>query len=56
MLPTPKDQMDSGPAAEKERDLVCQILAIGARCAALPDQDGRAANEILRYDADGLPR
>jgi antitoxin VapB len=31
------------------------LLAIAKRCAALPNQDVRPANEILGYDADGLP-
>ena len=33
-----------------------QILAIGRRCAGLPDRDMRKADEILGYDDDGLPR
>lgn len=36
--------------------LADQILAIGKRCAALPGKDARSAEEILGYDADGLPR
>lgn len=36
-----------------EDDLVEQILAIGRRCAALPDIDTRAADEILGYRQDG---
>lgn len=32
------------------------LIAIGRRCAALPDQDRRAADEILGYDEHGLPR
>lgn len=39
-----------------ERHLTSEILAIGARCAGLPDLDARSADEILGYDADGLPR
>jgi antitoxin VapB len=31
-----------------------ELLAIGRRCAALPDLDTRSANEILGYDAHGL--
>lgn len=31
------------------------LLAIGKRCAALPDQDTRSADEILGYDDKGLP-
>jgi antitoxin VapB len=35
--------------------LAGQILEIGRRCAALPDQDCRAPEEILGYDEHGLP-
>ena len=37
------------------RSLAEDLLAIAKRCAALPNQDVRPANEILGYDADGLP-
>ncbi len=33
-----------------------QLLAIGRRCAALPDLDTRTADEIIGYDEHGLPR
>jgi antitoxin VapB len=36
--------------------LAAQVTAIGARSAALPDQDTRSADEILGYDEHGLPR
>ena len=36
--------------------LAAQLLAIGAHCAALPDLDNRSAEDILGYDAHGLPR
>lgn len=32
------------------------LLAIGRRHAALPVLDGRSDDEILGYDADGIPR
>lgn len=32
------------------------LLAIGARCAALPPQDPRTAEAILGYDENGLPQ
>lgn len=32
-----------------------EIRSIGARCAALPVLDPRSPDEILGYDADGLP-
>jgi antitoxin VapB len=34
-------------------NLVDEILAIGGRCAALPDRDTRSADEILGYDKHG---
>ncbi len=40
-------------AAPRVRD---ELLAIGRRCAALPDLDLRTAEEILGYDEIGLPR
>ena len=36
--------------------LADQILAIGRRCAALPVKDKRAAEDIVGYDRNGLPR
>jgi len=33
-----------------------QLLKIGRRCARLPVQDARSADEILGYDEYGLPR
>ena len=38
------------------RSLAAEMLEIGWRCAALPDLDPRTADEILGYDAHGLPR
>ena len=38
-----------------ERSLADEILEIGRRCAALPDLDRRAAEEIIRYQEQGLP-
>lgn len=40
-------------AAPRIRD---ELLAIGRRCAALPDLDTRRPEEILGYDELGLPR
>lgn len=31
------------------------LLEISDRCSALPDRDARTPDEILGYDADGLP-
>jgi antitoxin VapB len=33
-----------------------ELLKIGRRCARLPVQDSRPAEEILGYDKHGLPR
>ena len=38
------------------RSLSAEIMEIGKRCASLPDLDTRTADEILDYDAHGLPR
>jgi antitoxin VapB len=37
------------------RHLATELLAIGQRCAALPDLDSRPPDEILGYDEHGLP-
>jgi antitoxin VapB len=37
------------------RPLKDEILAIGRRCAALPDIDQRPQDEILGYDSIGVP-
>ncbi len=36
-------------------DLVEEVLAIGKHCASLPVLDNRSADEVLGYDASGLP-
>ena len=35
--------------------LVEELMEISKRCAALPDLDTSSADEILGYDANGLP-
>ena len=42
-------------ASRSGRSLKDDLLAIGDHCAALPDLDLRAADEILGYDENGLP-
>jgi len=37
------------------RPLKDELLAIGRRCAALPDLDPRPPDEILGYDEVGVP-
>jgi len=44
---------DGKRAGPRLRD---ELLAIGRRCAALPDLDRRSAEETLGYDEIGLPR
>jgi antitoxin VapB len=36
-------------------DLLEEVLEIGRHCASLPVLDARSADEILGYDANGLP-
>jgi len=36
-------------------DLKDDLLAIGKRCANLPDQDTRSPDDIIGYDSSGLP-
>jgi antitoxin VapB len=38
------------------RRLADELLAIGARCGALPDLDMRSAEDIPGHDEHGLPR
>jgi antitoxin VapB len=40
----------------RRRPLRDELRDIGRRCAALPTVDNRPADEILGYDAKGLPR
>jgi antitoxin VapB len=44
-------QLPGHGATQLEKDL----LRIAHQCAALPDLDTRTADEILGYDAEGLP-
>lgn len=44
-----------GDEAQQQR-LLDELTAIARRVAALPDRDPRAADEILGYDENGLPR
>ncbi len=40
----------------QHRQLSEEILKIGRRCAALPVEDERSADELLGYDERGVPR
>ena len=37
-------------------DMVEDLLRISKRCSEIPDQDKRSAEEILGYDAIGVPK
>lgn len=37
-------------------ELKSSLLEIGHRCANLPDKDTRSAEDIIGYDAHGLPK
>ena len=37
-------------------DVAEEIMKISLRCRALPEKDGRSAEEILDYDEKGLPQ
>jgi antitoxin VapB len=50
-----KERLQRVRRKQTGRSLAEDLLAIAKRCAALPNQDVRPANEILGYDADGLP-
>jgi antitoxin VapB len=39
----------------RSRPLVQRLNEIALRCASLTDDDRRSPDEILRYDASGLP-
>ena len=41
--------------AQTGRRLADEIMEIARRCAVLPDQDQRTADEILGLDGHGLP-
>jgi antitoxin VapB len=45
-----------GDREEERRRLVEDVRAIQERVTRLPVLDNRGADEILGYDADGLPR
>jgi antitoxin VapB len=43
-------------AGHRTRRLADELDEIGLRCASLPVLDERSEDEILGYDANGLPR
>jgi len=46
----------AGSLNEKPRLSAAEIMSKAQRFASLPVLDGRDADEIIGYDADGLPR
>jgi antitoxin VapB len=49
------DELRTGENASRLRPTPEHILALGKRCAALPELDARSAEAILGYDDNGLP-
>jgi antitoxin VapB len=43
-------------AANRPARLQDELMAIGRRCAALPETDARSAGEIIGYDRFGVSR
>ena len=51
-----KERLERLRANRRGRSLADELDEIALRCAALPELDPRAADEILGYDEQGLPR
>ena len=51
-----REQLAREEGRRKATSIRDELLAIGRRCAALPDLDTRRPDEILGYDEIGLPR
>jgi antitoxin VapB len=51
-----KERLERLHAARPRRQLADELDRIALRCAALPVLDTRSDDEILGYDAQGLPR
>lgn len=49
------DELRRNQAPAPARPGVDEILALGRRCAALPDLDLRSADALVGYDENGLP-
>lgn len=50
-----RERLERVRRARRHRRLADELTDIAARCASLPVQDGRSADEILGYDERGLP-
>ena len=51
-----RDRLERLRRERSGRSLADELDEIGRRCAKLPVQDARPADEILGYDAAGVPR
>ena len=51
-----RDHLERLQRERSGRTLADELDEIGRRCAKLPVRDERAADEILGYDENGLPR
>jgi antitoxin VapB len=51
-----RERLESIRRRRAGRRLADELDELALRCAALPVLDDRSADEILGYDADGLPR
>ncbi len=51
-----RDRLERVRRSQSRRSLADELEAIGRQCAALPVLDRRIPDDILGYDADGLPR
>lgn len=50
-----RERLERTRRARSKRRLADELDEIGLHCAALPVRDERCADEILGYDADGIP-
>jgi antitoxin VapB len=51
-----KERLERLRAGRRRRRLADELDEIAVRCASLPVLDERTEDEILGYDAEGLPR
>lgn len=51
-----RDRLERVRRSRQQRSLVDELERIARHCAALPVRDARAADDILGYGPDGLPR
>jgi len=51
-----RDRLARVRQERRARSLAAELVEIGKHCAALPVLDARSDDEILGYDAHGLPR